>query len=183
MQQDNNVEELPLPAIFGHCEKVYDLMRSQAEPVEVEGTRIIVWQGFLTHLIGEQLNMPTPYYTSIRNNLVRMGCVKQLQRGGGNSPSQWEMVRKPTPELFREKAPKRSQRDLELETMRGQLSDLNARLAKLESNFGKLVEFANRSALQERAQAQSADSTDHTHIVSDALSGTHSGHTVVEKVV
>jgi hypothetical protein len=140
----SDVEEAPpLPAIFGHCVSVYKLMREQAEVVEKEGARIVLWEGFLTRLIGDELRLPTPYYTSIRNNLVRMECVRQLQRGGGNSPSQWELIKQPTDQLFREKAPKRSQRDRELETMRGQIADLHTRLGKLEGNFGKVVEYVN----------------------------------------
>lgn len=174
----NVEEEPPLPAIFGHCQTVYDLMRQQAEVREVEGEgRIVVWEGFLTRLLGQELNLPTPYYTSVRTNLVRMGCVKQLQRGGGNSPSQWELITRPTAPLFREKAPKRNQRDLEMENLRGQITDLRDRQGKLEKMFGKLVDFVNGNAealppsTHNPATGEALTSTDHTHEVLPSRTG------------
>jgi len=163
-------EQPPLPAIYNHCLRAYETMRAQAGVRESEGKRMLVWEGFLTRLLGDELNLPTPYYTSVRTHLVRMECVRQLQRGGGNSPSQWELVKKPTPELFREKAPKRSQRDRELETLRGQVGDMQRRIGELEKMFPELVAFVNKLA---PAKDNYESTTDHTH----------SGHVVVKQEV
>jgi hypothetical protein len=179
----NDIEEAPLPAIFGHCEKVYDLMRQQAQAVEREGVRIVVWEGFLTQLIGVQLNLPTPYYTSVKNNLVRMECVRQLQRGGGNSPSQWELVKRPTPTLFREKAPKRSQRDLALETMRGQISDLRQQVAKQDEMLRKVIEHVNNHTHEVKPEGIEEPSTHDPETGERLITSTNSGHETVEVAV
>jgi hypothetical protein len=67
--------------------------------------KAIVYEGFLTTLVKEQLNLSVPYYTSIRNLLLDMECVRQLRRGGGNTPSQWLMIREPTAACYWQKRP------------------------------------------------------------------------------
>lgn len=182
--KDVNDEQPPLPAIYGHCERTYQAMRAQAEARDVEGGRIIVWEGFLTQLLGKELNLPTPYYTSVRNNLVRMECVRQLQRGGGNSPSQWELIRPPTPKLFLEKAPKRSQRDRELETLRGQVSDLRDRQNKLEKMFQQVVDFVNGKSFEDQpAQGNQEQPTDHTPLPPRTGVGAETDETEKEALV
>lgn len=81
-----------------HTEDVEDNLDPDAE--DTTASHIIVYEGFLTQLITGRLNLSVPYYTSVRKSLIRMGCVRQLRRGGGNSPSQWEMIYEPTLEAF-----------------------------------------------------------------------------------
>jgi hypothetical protein len=97
----------PIPVMFTYCRQVYDTMLAQAykaggrkgpdgeEPVQ------IVYEGKLTELF-KRLHLSVPYYTYVRQHLIRMGCIRQLRRGGGTSMSQWEMIREPTEELWRE---------------------------------------------------------------------------------
>jgi hypothetical protein len=92
------------PAMFEHCAKVYAAMDSKATaeevPTEDGRTREVkVWTGALTALFRE-LNLPTPYYTSVMQHLKRMGCVEQYQRGGGKAPSKWVVYREPTADLY-----------------------------------------------------------------------------------
>src|SRR2546428_7927234 len=93
------VEAGVLPQVFYHCRTVYDAMRADARiQVDSEG-RFIIWEGFLTKLV-ENVGLAMPYYTEVRKHLTRMGCLRQLRRGGGSTPSQWEVIRRPTRELF-----------------------------------------------------------------------------------
>lgn len=89
-----------LPANYGHCHAVYDYMaeRSTDEKTDEYGT-IVVWTGFTTKIF-EYLSLPTPYYTSITHKLMAMGCVQQLNRGGGGSPSKWWLITPPTEDLY-----------------------------------------------------------------------------------
>src|ERR1700746_4209559 len=86
-------EEAP-PRLFEHCLSVCAAMKSQAAPTTIEGQHALVYEGFLTRLFSE-LQLATPYYTSVMQRLRKMGCVRQLSRGGGNSPSRWELIKDP----------------------------------------------------------------------------------------
>lgn len=82
-----------------------------------EDRGVIVYEGFFTALITHKLNLSVPYYTSIRKALIRMGCVRQLKRGGGSAPSQWELVYEPTLEAFmRQEEPKTPKQTKESQT-------------------------------------------------------------------
>src|SRR5690348_16529377 len=93
-----------------HCTNVYDSMKAESEIKEVEGSRMLVWEGFLTHLTSE-LDLPTPYYTRLRRDLIRMGCINQLRRGGGTTPSLWQVIKPPTLDLYLSTAHTRSERE------------------------------------------------------------------------
>jgi hypothetical protein len=109
------------PAMFNHCRIVYGAMYEEAQsywadsgkgdptPVMVAdhpeppydgAVQILVWQGFLTKLVNTRLQFSTPYFSHVRNNLIAMGCIKQLQRGGGSSPSRWELLQEPNLDKF-----------------------------------------------------------------------------------
>jgi hypothetical protein len=110
------------PAMFNHCRLVYEAMESEAhhywadsgsgdptpvmvadhpEPPYEGAVQIVVWQGFLTKLVNTRLQFSTPYFSHVRNNLIAMGCIKQLQRGGGSSPSRWELLQAPNLDKFK----------------------------------------------------------------------------------
>jgi hypothetical protein len=92
-------EERPLPALFGHCEKVYTEMENQAEREPVDDEEQLVYTGALTGLFAG-LGVPNPYYTHVMRALKKMGCVHQLRRGGGTAPSKWMLVAPPTEDAF-----------------------------------------------------------------------------------
>lgn len=98
-------EQDTLPALFEHCQRVYDKMETEANLIDLEpsapsGHKSLIWEGYLTKLFSS-LHLSVPYYTSVTRELKRMGCVRQKRRGGGNAPSQWEIITAPTEELFR----------------------------------------------------------------------------------
>jgi hypothetical protein len=75
-------------------------MLEESRNVSEGNSSVIVYEGFLTKLVTVKLNYSVPYYTKLRVCLVQMGCMKQLKRGGGTAPSQWEMIYEPTYEAF-----------------------------------------------------------------------------------
>jgi len=127
-------EEVTLPALYYHCIEIYEAMSDVATEVKMDtGATSLVYEGFLTSLVTKQQNLSVPYYTDVTRALRRMGCIKQLRRGGGTAPSQWELFHPPNQQLFETaKAPTRSKRASDVEGMQQQIRDLNERVLRLE---------------------------------------------------
>lgn len=133
------------PALFIHCVSIYNKMLEKSTRVIVDNdpeSKMIVYEGFLTHLVSGQA-LSVPYYTFCRRALIDMGCIRQVKRGGGRSPSQYEMIKAPTPELFFETSPKDIKdsnlgRKGEVAMLKQQIADLNGRMFILE-DFMKSV--------------------------------------------
>lgn len=136
----STTDEAP-PKPFEHCAVVFETMRRRAKGQIVEGDHALVFEGFLTQVFRE-LEMPTPYYTSIMRRLKAMGCVRQLSRGGGSSPSKWEMIREPTWDLFSVIEDKRLKNNTKLGQALDMLTVLRLRVEALEDR----VEFLEGGA-------------------------------------
>jgi hypothetical protein len=143
------------PALFDHCCKTYKAMLAEARTVipvaqveeehdelsTSESQHIIVYEGFFTQLVTGKLNLSVPYYTSIRQALVRMGCIRQLKRGGGTSPSQWELIYEPTLEAFMNATPKKKTAAQDKEALvQEQLDSINGRLTDVEDKVDGILE-------------------------------------------
>lgn len=132
------------PALFLHCKKIYDKMLEEAfKMTDDDGGSIIVYEGFLTHLVAS-LGLSTPYYTFSTRSLKDMGCIRQIRRGGGRSPSQWELVTSPTEALFFDSDPKFEAKEVlgrkgANAVLQGQINDLNKRVRLLETFVDALV--------------------------------------------
>lgn len=87
-------------ALLGHCTSVYNEMTVQAHVVTAENVQLLVYEGKLTELVTVHVGLSVPYYTKVTQALKGMGCAKQLRRGGGNSPSQWQLIRPPSLGLY-----------------------------------------------------------------------------------
>jgi len=126
------------PALFGHCERAYAAMLADAKeigdsgPSSGEGVTMIVWEGFMTDLICSQLNLSVPYYTHILNAMKDMGCLRQLRRGGGSSPSQWELIYEPTLEAFLAATPSKIPKQTREAMLEGAIDELSGRLSGIE---------------------------------------------------
>jgi len=144
----NQGEEQALPVLYSHCKDVYNAMlRQSSKQTYVENgetKEAIVYEGFLTKLITEDLHLSVPYYTSIRNALKKMGCVRQLRRGGSTSPSQWQLYHEPTEELFITKAQGKrktgSPYSNRLDVAENSIQALNNRVNTLENALRKLMD-------------------------------------------
>lgn len=122
------------PALFQHCESVYAAMLEESTIQDIDGHDATVYQGFLTRLI-TKLSLPNPYYTYITNALTEMGCILQLRRGGGSTPSLWLLRCAPTIELYTEHAgdTNYSKRHDKYAALQQQMNDLNRRVTALEA--------------------------------------------------
>jgi hypothetical protein len=159
------VNEGAPPALFDHCVNTYRAMQQASKPVETfvakgrpdedsidtrlrmheEGeedtsSMIMVYEGFFTQLVTSQLNLSVPYFTSVRKALINMGCIRQLKRGGGTSPSQWELIYEPTLEAFMNQQPKREKKPTKDVVMQEQIDRLNSRVADLEGQMETILE-------------------------------------------
>lgn len=135
-------EEPLVSQVFRYCCDVYKIMDSEANTIRSDdpsGGSMRVWEGFTTKLIRDRMGLSVPYYTAIRSNLLRMGCVRQLRRGGGSSASQWELIREPTEELWNTAPHKRSYSASKQDAALGQITDVVRRLTRLEQNFDTLI--------------------------------------------
>jgi hypothetical protein len=127
-----------LPVLYQYCRDVYDKMLAQAFKVggrdgsDGYEPEMIVYEGRLTDLITKEMHLSVPYYTHTMRELKRMGCVRQLRRGGGTSPSQWEMLHEPTPELwYADSGPIRQSQSDEKAILNQQIRGLSARVTAL----------------------------------------------------
>lgn len=149
------------PSPLLHAEKVYFLMRENAREVREGDVPMLIWEGFTTHLLKE-LKLAVPYYSTIRTALIKMGCVRQLRRGGGSSPSQWELIREPSLDLWvkmQEEAPDQPVRagtasaasKGDIKHLRQQFNDLRDRVDGLEENLKFVVNLFNESLAKKGA--------------------------------
>lgn len=144
--------EVTVPQNYNYCCKVYELMEAEQVPVKADdGSLMRVWEGFFTKLITERLQLSVPYYSAIRGHLIRMGCIKQLRRGGGSSPSQWELLRPPSEALWHSAPVRKGHVTSRQEMSDSQINDLTKRMSRMEENFAILM------------QTLSTDSTHSTH--------------------
>ena len=128
------------PAPYRHCVKIYNAMLAVAESRTTEaGEEILVYRGYLTAVFKEQ-GLPAPYYTTVLNNLKRMGCVKQLARGGGPAMSEWQVMHAPTPELMETAIAVSTPPSSRVAGLEQQNRDLNKRIRDLEEVVAMLGE-------------------------------------------
>jgi len=124
----------PVSIRFTHAKNAYDLMNAEAARRKFdEGPELLVWEGFLTRLIKDQLGLATPYYSDIKGILDEQGmnCIRQLRRGGASTKSQWALLKEPTEEdwlkYLENKPPSRKA------IYEQQLQDMNRRLTAIEN--------------------------------------------------
>lgn len=94
----SEIENAP-PKLFIHCITVFGAMHKKAKYEELNERTVPVYEGFLTKLF-QELSLATPYYSTVMRRLQKMGCVKQLSRGGGSAPSRWELITEPEYGLY-----------------------------------------------------------------------------------
>jgi hypothetical protein len=117
------------------------LQESVAKNVGEEG-EIVVYEGRLTALVTKDLGLAVPRYTECVGALRVMGAIRQLRRGGGNSPSQWELIREPTLQEYEAYVGEAKKKEDEgnppdeFEILQQQIRSLDRRLTGLESAIG-----------------------------------------------
>jgi hypothetical protein len=127
-----------LSIMYDHACRVYKTMHEQASMRDIghEGAPMVVWEGQLTKLIVKELNYSQPYYTFITGHLKRMGCIRMIRRGGGSSPSLWELIKEPNEEDFhKSEALQKPGQKPQDQVLQG-LKDLGQRVAVIEKALG-----------------------------------------------
>lgn len=128
--EDVDVEELkPIATLYDHCVTIYNEMATQARETEENG---LVYEGHLTKLF-QDCGMAQPHYTSVRQQLMNMGCIHQLRRGGGGAMSKWKILKEPTEEDFRGAKALRKPLTGKMASVEQQMRDFNRRLLKVEA--------------------------------------------------
>lgn len=135
-------EEEVVPALYNHCVAVYQAMHEQAsvsplEPLNDESEEALVYEGFLTRLVTNDVGLAIPYYTKVTNELKRMGCIAQLRRGGSSTPSRWQLLTEPDFEVFKETSSYEKKKSYVLEAER------KSRLEIVEDQVAQAVARAN----------------------------------------
>jgi hypothetical protein len=119
-----------MKAMFEHCVRVYAKMNSEAIEIGEQGE--LVWEGHTTALFRE-LELSSPYYTSVMKMLKGMGCVVQIRRGGGNSVSRWQLNYEPDEAAFNVVDSRLVVRQGSLAAAQQQIRDLTKRVTELEA--------------------------------------------------
>jgi hypothetical protein len=135
-QQDNNMWVLtfggsrtyirPRSAYYQSSGRTFRIV-----PVEYTG---VVWCPSTPNGTWFARREGTTYFTgnsSVLQRLQRMGCIKQLSRGGGSARSRWELLKDPDFDDFDAADDKRSRKGLALV-----VDDMNDRLEAVEQALG-----------------------------------------------
>jgi hypothetical protein len=128
------VEERPTSVVFDHCKNIYDEMLLQAREEPDLG---MVYEGHLTKVFAQH-KIATPYYTTVMRHLKAMACVEQLQRGGGNAPSRWRLLREPDEDAYKSIESINRSKTSKTAVMEQQLRDINKRLLAAESTLDNM---------------------------------------------
>jgi len=127
------------PALFQHSCRVFGAMKKGAVGVSIsdgdEVRHAFVWEGHTTKLFRE-LELPTPYYTSVLGRLETMGCIVQLSRGGGTAVSRWELLDDPGLDEFMAAEAVRKRGKTQYGILAQQVQTLNTRLQAVETRLG-----------------------------------------------
>ena len=123
-----------LPAIFHHSVEVWNAMQKES----AESGDYWEYEGYLTQLFRKH-HFPVPYYTSVRQLLLDLDCIRQLRRGGGSAKSKYLLIRPPTPVLYfalkdRPSASAPKPKDI----LDQRLNDMNNRLLAVEAKVANL---------------------------------------------
>lgn len=131
-------DDVVLPAMFEHTVRTYREMLQEAKGVG----DVIVYEGFLVNLVTQKVRLSVPYYGRIRSLLIDMGCVRQLKRGGGTAPSQWELITEPTEEAFKRcYDPEKTTGQTKLGRANERIADLEVQVSQLKTQVGDINQF------------------------------------------
>lgn len=127
-------DRAPIPALFTQCLEVYEAMADQASMQQAYpdvAEEFLVYEGFLTRLITQDLHFSNPYYTKVTKKLKAMDCIRQVKRGGSTSPSRWALLQSPTMKLFEVAVDSNKNRGSGMKAdLQQQIRDLNERMTR-----------------------------------------------------
>lgn len=126
------------------CCKVYDAMEAESRPMKnMDGFDVQIYEGYVTELIrslGELGN-----YGPITNQLRKSQAAVPIRRGGGKSPSQWQLNFRPDVETVQPikaagvSKPNSRQEDINDE-LHQKYGNVSSAIASLEVRVGAMLE-------------------------------------------
>lgn len=142
--------------LYGHCVQAYNIMYSESEYDKNSDMRI--WEGMLTALITKQMNLSTPYYSSITKTLKAMGCIVQLRRGGGTAASTWRLMKAPSLEAFTDAGTVgRMNRPSKQMMLQEQVNALNNKVGELTNAVEVIVKWIQRFEESQKKEEAETD--------------------------
>ena len=132
------MNEESIPVLYEYAHSVYSAMKEEStlEPLGLESEEEgLVYEGYLTKLVTQNVGLSIPYYTATTRVLKDMGCIVQLRRGGSTTPSRWLLVTEPTLKRFNDATAYRSLKKTADKKESQRINDLNSRLNSLEEKF------------------------------------------------
>jgi hypothetical protein len=175
---DDEKEYVP-PALYHHCVNTYETMLRKAKLVHPDNRNdaqtydqnnldsMMVYEGPLTQLITGDLHLSVPYYTSITRALKRMGCIRQLRRGGGSSESQWELIQEPDIDAFIEAVPKKVVAPSKYDMQAEQIKQLTSQVGELMEFRDAVVAYFGTQPVQGGSKDDDDDDTDLIPTIAD----------------
>jgi hypothetical protein len=118
--------------LWEHVCTVFAEMQRSSKNERVNGKHALVYEGHMTKLFRD-LNLATPYYSSVLQRLKQMGCIRQLSRGGGSAPSRWELLTDPDYDDFEAVETSKREGKSRLGDVEVKVADFGERLARLEA--------------------------------------------------
>jgi len=113
----------PTPALYDHAVKVYEAMKAASTTQELDGEKVLVYEGHLTRLFRD-LEIANPYYSRIMRVLQAQNCVVKLRRGGGVAMSPMSIHGEPREETFRTMMERKAPRTGQLAAVQQQQRDM-----------------------------------------------------------
>lgn len=101
------VEQPDQPKLVSQCAMLYAKMAGDAKEVE-DSPGDLIWSGKLIKTCAE-LGINVGSYSRVINALRKLGCVEQIEQGYRSKPSIYRIHFPPTPEVWRDNAPDRTE--------------------------------------------------------------------------
>lgn len=146
-EQTESEPDSGMPVLYEQICALWSAMEDLSE----ERKEGIFYEGALTKLF-QDLGISPGSYTPITKRMIAMKCADRVRRGGGGSPSLWQLFHEPTIEAFRESMGKGyvTKERARIEVLETQIQSLSQRLSTLEHQVGTILAERQRRLHEHR---------------------------------
>lgn len=96
--------EVRQPKLLSYCSALYERFVAESAIEVVEDVELIVWRGKVT-ITAKDVGIPDGTYKRVMDQLTRMKCVEQVERGfRGSAPTSVILHRPPTVEVWQDES-------------------------------------------------------------------------------
>lgn len=123
------------PVLVSHCASLYSKLDGEAKNLIAGDTNNSerIWEGKIIDAC-TSIGITVGSYSRVVNALRRLGCIEQVEQGYRGKPSIYRVNYPPTPEVWRDHAPERTE-----DLTKGPSSDtMSRRLRDLEKQLGNI---------------------------------------------